>query len=155
EAVAVDAQLSAACRTVLHICPLRWRRSHRALRRYSHSDRFARVRRRRCSYSNRSGCRIESQPPRPRSSSPRHARCLHLARLGLLWQLPTSASTSSTGSRQEKSQGESRTQLGPQSEEFFVVPQAGLEPARSCEQQILSLPRLPIPPLGLSRRNMG
>jgi hypothetical protein len=31
-----------------------------------------------------------------------------------------------------------------------LVPQAGLEPARSCEQQILSLPRLPIPPLGLS-----
>ena|SRR6266508_4538144 len=29
-----------------------------------------------------------------------------------------------------------------------MVPQAGLEPARSCEQQILSLPRLPIPPLG-------
>ena len=30
-----------------------------------------------------------------------------------------------------------------------LVPQAGLEPARPCGQQILSLPRLPIPPLGL------
>src|SRR5262245_29688457 len=30
-----------------------------------------------------------------------------------------------------------------------LVPQAGLEPARRCRQQILSLPRLPIPPLGL------
>src|SRR5262245_45124794 len=36
-----------------------------------------------------------------------------------------------------------------------MVPQAGLEPARSCEQQILSLPRLPIPPLGLCAGNMG
>jgi hypothetical protein len=26
---------------------------------------------------------------------------------------------------------------------IFLVPQAGLEPARPCEQQILSLPRLP------------
>jgi hypothetical protein len=30
----------------------------------------------------------------------------------------------------------------------FVVPLAGLEPARPCGQQILSLPRLPIPPQG-------
>ncbi len=33
--------------------------------------------------------------------------------------------------------------------EFFsyLVPKAGLEPARSCLRQILSLLRLPIPPL--------
>ena len=29
---------------------------------------------------------------------------------------------------------------------FIVVPVAGLEPARCCQRQILSLLRLPIPP---------
>ena len=32
---------------------------------------------------------------------------------------------------------------------FIMVPKAGLEPARSFEQQILSLQCLPIPPLRL------
>lgn len=31
---------------------------------------------------------------------------------------------------------------------ILLVPEAGLEPARPCGQQILSLARLPIPPLG-------
>jgi hypothetical protein len=34
-----------------------------------------------------------------------------------------------------------------------LVPLAGLEPARCCHQQILSLPRLPIPPQGLCGRD--
>jgi hypothetical protein len=38
---------------------------------------------------------------------------------------------------------------------IFLVPLAGLEPARSCEQQILSLPRLPIPPQGPWGSNPG
>ena len=40
-----------------------------------------------------------------------------------------------------------------QGAEKAVVPQAGLEPARPCGQQILSLPRLPIPPLGHAGRD--
>ena len=36
----------------------------------------------------------------------------------------------------------------PNSDESEMVPQAGLEPARRRRQQILSLPRLPISPLG-------
>lgn len=31
---------------------------------------------------------------------------------------------------------------------FLVVPGTGIEPALSCENQILSLARLPIPPSG-------
>ena len=29
--------------------------------------------------------------------------------------------------------------------QLYIMPAAGLEPARRCRQQILSLPRLPIP----------
>jgi hypothetical protein len=39
------------------------------------------------------------------------------------------------------------TQLRPPKRRFFVVPQAGLEPARYCEQQILSLNQVPNPSL--------
>ena len=31
-----------------------------------------------------------------------------------------------------------------------VVPEAGIEPARDCSQQILSLQRLPVPPQALN-----
>jgi hypothetical protein len=33
-----------------------------------------------------------------------------------------------------------------------LVPQARLERARPCEHQILSLARLPVPPLGLAQK---
>ena len=37
---------------------------------------------------------------------------------------------------------------------FLLVPEAGLEPARSFEQRILSPQRLPIPPPGQDRKEM-
>lgn len=36
----------------------------------------------------------------------------------------------------------------------LVMPAAGLEPARGCPQQILSLPRLPFRHAGISLRNI-
>lgn len=37
---------------------------------------------------------------------------------------------------------------------FFRVPRTGIEPALPCENQILSLARLPIPPSGLKECNI-